>query len=73
MSERRARADETHEAPELPTERAFVLQLSRATGPTLEPFVGRIEHLTTGRRIRFEGFDDFKAVVIRLLNEATRS
>ena len=58
------------EAPELPTGRAFVLQLSRETGPTLEPFSGRVEHLATGRRTRFENFEDFRAAVIRLLNGA---
>jgi hypothetical protein len=47
-----------------------VLQLSRATGPTLQPFTGRVEHLSTGRRARFDGFEDFQAAVMRLLNEA---
>lgn len=58
------------EAPELPTEKAFVLQLSRETGPTLEPFAGRVEHLATGRRLRFESFAAFRAAVVRLLTEA---
>jgi hypothetical protein len=58
------------EAPELPTGRAFVLQLSRETGPTLEPFNGRVEHLATGRRLRFENFADFRAAVIQLLSGA---
>ena len=58
------------EAPELPTERAFVLQVSRETGPNLEPFSGRVEHLATGRRARFENFEDFRAAVIRLLGGA---
>ena len=57
-------------SPELPTGKAFVLQLSRETGPTLAPFAGRVEHLATGRRIRFETFADFQAAVIRLLTEA---
>jgi hypothetical protein len=57
-------------APELPTGKAFVLQLSRDTGPTLQPFAGRVEHLASGRRARFETFEDFQAVVIRLLSEA---
>lgn len=58
------------ESPELPTSMAFVLQLSRDTGPTLQPFAGRVEHLSTGRRARFNGFEDFQAAVMRLLNEA---
>jgi hypothetical protein len=57
-------------APEFPTERAFVLQLSRDTGPTLQPFVGRVEHLSSGRRVRFATFEDFQAAVIELLKEA---
>lgn len=57
------------ESPELPTSLAFVLQLSRDTGPTLQPFAGRVEHLSTGRRARFESFEEFRAAVMRLLNE----
>src|SRR5262245_22774953 len=41
------------EAPELPTEKAVVLQLTRGTGPTLEPFAGRVEHVASRRRFRF--------------------
>jgi hypothetical protein len=59
------------EPPELPVSKAFVLQLSRETGPMLEPFIGRVEHLRTGRRVRFETFEDFQAAVIRLLTEAS--
>jgi len=57
------------EAPELPTGKAFVVQLSRDTGPTLDPFIGRVEHLATGRRLRFESLADFQAAVIRLLTD----
>lgn len=73
MKERRARARTTagegpsSNAPELPTGKAFVLQLSRDTGPTLQPFAGRVEHLATGRRVRFATFEDFQQAVIRLL------
>jgi hypothetical protein len=56
--------------PELPTDKAFVLQLSRDTGLTLEPFTGRVEHLATGRRLRFETFAAFQAAVIRLLTDS---
>ena len=58
--------------PELPTEKAFVLHLSRDTGPRLEPFTGRVEHLTTGRRLRFATFEEFVAVLTRLLNAGVR-
>lgn len=57
------------DAPELPTGKAFVVQLSRETGPRLQPFTGRVEHLATGRRVRFASFEDFQAVMIRLLVE----
>ena len=57
-------------APELPTGKAFVLQLSRDTSLTLQPFAGRVEHLASGRRARFATFEDFRAAVIRLLSEA---
>ena len=62
------------DAPELPTGKAFVLQLSRETGRSLTPFAGRIEHLASGRRLRFDDFTTFRAAVIRLLTEeaATR-
>jgi hypothetical protein len=58
------------EAPELPTGKAFVLQLRRETGPTLEPFSGRIEHLASGRRLKFESFAAFQAAVSQLLTKA---
>jgi hypothetical protein len=61
------------EAPELPTEKAFVVQLSGETGPTLEPFAGRVEHLASGRRLRFGSFAAFRAAVIRLLAQAKQS
>jgi hypothetical protein len=60
------------EAPELPTEKAFVVQLSGETGPTLEPFAGRVEHLASGRRLRFGDFAAFRAAVTRLLVETKR-
>ena len=61
------------EAPELPTEKAFVLQLTRDTGSSLEPFAGRLEHIASGRRLRFGDFAAFRAAMTRLLAEARRS
>ena len=58
--------------PELPTEKAFVLHLSRDTGSRLEPFIGRVEHLSTGRRLRFATFEEFVAVLARLLKAGGR-
>jgi hypothetical protein len=62
-----ARNDSAPAGPELPSTKAFVLQLTRATGPTLEPFAGRVEHLSTGRRTRFETVEGFLAALRRLL------
>jgi len=82
MSERRTRAGGSRstppeapppELPELPTGKTFVLQLSRETGPALRPFTGRVEHLATGRRLRFESLTAFQAALIRLLTETKSS
>lgn len=60
----------SQDAPELPTGKAFVLQLSHDTGLTLQPFAGRVEHLASGQRARFGSFKDFRAALARLLSEA---
>jgi len=79
MKEEQARAQgwpdltSSPEAPQLPTEKAFVLQLTHETGPSLEPFAGRVEHVASGRRLRFEDFATFRAAVTRLLAETMRS
>ena len=62
-----ARRDAAAPGPELPSTKAFVLQLTRATGPTLEPFAGRVEHLSTGRRSRFETVEGFLTALRHLL------
>jgi hypothetical protein len=78
MEEEQARAQESQdvtslpEAPELPPQKAFVLQLTRDTGTGLEPFAGRVEHIASGRRLRFGDFAAFRAAVTRLLSEASR-
>jgi len=79
MKEEQARAQVSHdvtpspEAPELPPEKAFVVQLTRETGPSLEPFAGRVEHIASGRRLRFGDFATFRAAVARLLTEVMQS
>ena len=55
--------------PELPTGKAFVLQLNRETDPALRRFAGRLEHVSTGRRVRFDTLEGFLAAVARLLEE----
>jgi hypothetical protein len=58
------------EPPEFSTSMALVLQLSATTGPALRPFVGRVEHVSTGRRVRFDSLEGFQAAVVKLLSEA---
>ena len=60
------------ERPELPSEKAFVLKLSRETGQMLAPFAGRLEHLSTGRRLRFGTVQEFLEALVRLLDEDAR-
>ena len=71
--EKREAPDESrHEGaeagPELPTEKGFLVQLTRDTGPSLTSFAGRVEHLASGRRARFTTFEAFRAAVSRLLS-----
>jgi hypothetical protein len=61
------------DAAELPTERAFVVQLTRGTGPGLEPFVGRVEHIASGRRLRFGDFAGFREAMTLLLCQTKQS
>ena len=51
----------------LPTDKAFVLQLTRDSGPGRAAFAGRLEHLASGRRARFETVEEFMAALDRLL------
>jgi len=55
---------------ELPAEKAFVLQLTRHTDPKLHTFAGRLEHLSSGRRVRFETPEDFLAALRGMLEKA---
>ena len=52
---------------ELPYARAFVVQFTADTDAGLEYAVGRIEHLETGRRERFESADDLLLWISALL------
>jgi hypothetical protein len=55
-------------APTLPPWKAFVVQLSGDTVPG-GVFAGRIEHLSSGRRVRFDSQADLLAIIERLLSE----
>ena len=55
--------------PALPSWKAFVIQLSNDTAPESGIFAGRIEHLGSGRRLRFASGKELLAMVMRLLRE----
>lgn len=55
--------------PELPAWKAFVVQFNRDTDPEAAIFGGRVEHLSSGRRARFESTNDLIAALQRLLGE----
>jgi hypothetical protein len=78
MKARRARAETLQTlrrtesvpaAPELPSEKAFVLQLTGDTDAALQTCAGRLEHLSSGRRVRFETLHDLQAALRQLLAE----
>ena len=50
-----------------------MLQLSSETDHTLRPFVGRIEHLTSGRGGRFAKLDEFLTLLAAVLSETEQS
>ena len=58
------------ELPALPVARAFVLQFGRETDPDSGLFIGRIEHVVSGRRTRFETPEAFLAFVRTILTES---
>ena len=55
--------------PELPSWKAFVIQISHDTTPDSGIFAGRIEHLGSGRRERFASGKELLATIMRLLSE----
>jgi len=55
--------------PELPAWKAFVVQFSRDVGTQPGVFAGRVEHLSSGRRARFNSTDELLALLKKLLDE----
>lgn len=55
------------DGPSLPYAKAFVVQFTADTDVRLEYAAGRIEHLETGRRERFESVDDLLLWISALL------
>lgn len=55
--------------PALPSWKAFVVQLSHDTTPRGDIFAGRVEHLGSGRRLRFASGEELVSAVMRLLTD----
>jgi hypothetical protein len=55
--------------PELPAWKAFVVQFSRDVGARPGIFAGRVEHLSSGRRARFNSADELLTLLEKLLGE----
>ena len=47
--------------------RSFVVQFAEATAPSAGVFVGRIEHIDSGRSRRFASLDEMTAFVAEVL------
>jgi hypothetical protein len=57
------------EAPALPYARAFVVQFSADTDSGLEHATGRVEHLQTGRQLRFTSVAELVTCIAALLGD----
>jgi len=55
----------------LPTDRAFLVQLTAEASPALAALGGRVEHVSSGRSARFESREELWDFVARILAEAT--
>jgi hypothetical protein len=58
-----------HPIPELPAWKAFVVQFSRDTGTAPGSMSGRVEHLSSGRRARFNTAEELLAALRTLLDD----
>jgi hypothetical protein len=56
----------------LETRRSFVLQYRSDADPAQEQIVGRIEHVSSGRSVRFSSQADIDEFVARILREEAR-
>ncbi len=66
-------AADVAEEPLLAPQRAFVVQFYPQTDPTTEHFVGRVEHVVSGRRCRFESVERLVAFVGQMLTAGESS
>jgi len=56
----------------LPAEHAFVIRFRAGVDPQQERIDGLIEHVVSGRAVRFGSWGDVRAFVYRLLTEDGR-
>jgi hypothetical protein len=56
--------------PSLPADRAFVIRFRAGVDPTQERLDGRIDHVVSGRGLRFTSYAEALAFMQRVLTEA---
>ena len=61
--------DDRHTPPALPAWKAFVVQFEADSGMRGPKCRGRVEHLSSGRRVRFESKEELAEALGRLLDE----
>lgn len=50
-----------HRHRPLPPDRAFVVRFRAGTDPTREDVVGLVEHVSSGRCVRFDSYEELRA------------
>ena len=66
---RRPVSSTSEEVPALPVWKAFVVQFSRETRARTGTFAGRVEHMSSGRRARFDSTEELLATLRRMLDQ----
>ena len=56
--------------PSLPADRAFVIRFRSGIDPTQERLDGRIDHVVSGRGVRFGSYTEALAFMKRVLTES---
>lgn len=51
------------QAATLPTNRAFVVQFEGVHAGQATPIAGRVEHVTSGRRVRFHSWEELQQFI----------
>lgn len=60
------------QAPAFPASRAFVVQFAAPTEEVPAPWLGRVEHLVSGRSARFFSWTELQAFVEQILAQGTQ-